>query len=94
MLRCMKEVSRQNGAKIFDANDDFDVDVDAEADALLRTGNDDNVGDEQLPDFLSIEDYLVRVLLIFYINGQLLLLSEGERSLHSVSTVQMTGLPV
>ena len=62
MLRCMKEVSRQNGAKIFDANDDFDVDVEAEADALLRTGNSENGEKEKLPDFLSIEDYLVRAL--------------------------------
>ena len=38
MLRCMKEVSRQSAGKIFDANDEVDVDVEGEADALLKNG--------------------------------------------------------
>ena len=54
MLRCMKEVSRQSAGKIFDANDEVDVDVEGEADALLKNGENDSSS-----DFLSIEDYLV-----------------------------------
>ena len=60
MLRCMKEVSRQNAVKIFDANEEYDVDVEAEADALLKSGNIEENGNDPSPDFLSIEDYLVR----------------------------------
>ena len=50
----MKEVSRQSAGKIFDANDEVDVDVEGEADALLKNGENDSSS-----DFLSIEDYLV-----------------------------------
>ena len=74
MLRCMKDVSRQTGPdveKIFDEND-FDVDVEAEADALLNIGGTEHI--TQIGQFLSIEDYLVRKtsrVELFQINGQL-----------------------